>query len=102
MTNYPEIPKLEYPKAEASDIPQKRPVRPWDIFNKNVEKVSNEIKDKRLSICLECPRLIKATKQCKECGCFMDVKAKLFDATCPLDKWDAVMVNRDQFDYKEG
>ncbi len=41
----------------------------------------------RYAICKECPQLIKATKTCKECGCFMVAKTKLEKATCPLGKW---------------
>ncbi len=43
---------------------------------------------KRLSICSECPRLIKPVQLCKECGCFMPVKTKFKNNKCPLDKWD--------------
>lgn len=46
-----------------------------------------ELINKRMSICLECPELIKITKQCKKCGCFMSVKTKLTNAACPLEKW---------------
>ena len=97
----PEVPELSYPNLGISDESKSRPVRPWDIFNKNVEKVARDIQQERLAICMECPRLIKATKQCKECGCFMEIKTKLFDADCPLDKWDSIIIDRDQFDYKD-
>lgn len=104
MSDLPEVPELIYPNPNDNNAKKqdKRQVRPWDIFNKNVAKVADDIKDKRLAICLECPRLIKATKQCKECGCFMDVKARLFDADCPLGKWGPVIVDRNKFDYKKG
>ena len=42
---------------------------------------------KRLSICSECPRLIKPVQLCKECGCFMPAKVWLLDSLCPLEKW---------------
>lgn len=100
MADLPEVPELIYPRVDNA-LDKKRQVRPWDIFNKNVAKVADEVKDQRLAICLECPRLIKATKQCKECGCFMDVKARLFDADCPLGKWGPVRVDRNKFDYKK-
>lgn len=105
MNNIPEIPELEYPKLvhdlTSEGEKSKRPVRPWDIFNKNVEKVGEDIQKERMAICLTCPRLIKATRQCKECGCFMDAKTRLFDSECPLGKWDQVEFSRDQFDYKK-
>ena len=64
-----------------------KPVRPWDLFNKKMGRVSIETHDKRYSICKECPFFIKTTKQCKKCGCFMWEKAKLSAASCPIGKW---------------
>ena len=61
--------------------------RPWDIVNPQTPKADDELANKRLDICLSCDRLIKATKQCKECGCFMALKVKLQHAVCPLSKW---------------
>jgi hypothetical protein len=57
------------------------------MLNPNVEKVTEEIESTRYSICSNCPELIKATTQCKQCGCFMKMKVKLKEATCPLGKW---------------
>jgi hypothetical protein len=62
-------------------------VRPWDMLNPKIEEVSEKIFKDRINTCLSCDRLIKKTMQCKECGCFMNLKAKLPHATCPLDKW---------------
>ena len=61
--------------------------RPWDLVNPNSSKVSSEFASERYQICLSCPELIKLTKQCKKCGCFMFAKTKLEAATCPLGKW---------------
>jgi hypothetical protein len=61
--------------------------RPWDILNSNAPKATEEEAEHRLSICATCPELIKATSQCKQCGCFMKMKVKLKEATCPLLKW---------------
>jgi hypothetical protein len=61
--------------------------RPWDVLNPNTEKVSEEEAERRMSICEQCPSLLKITNQCKECGCIMKLKTKLMKATCPLDKW---------------
>jgi predicted nucleic acid binding AN1-type Zn finger protein len=43
--------------------------------------------EKRFAICQQCPELIKLTKQCKKCGCFMAAKTKLEKAVCPIGKW---------------
>jgi hypothetical protein len=62
-------------------------VKLLDIFNPYKRKVSNDILADRLNICVYCPRYKSKTQQCRECGCFMPLKAKLKDATCPLGKW---------------
>ena len=49
--------------------------------------VDKEKAFERLSICNECPSLFKTTWTCKECGCFMKIKARLEHSKCPLDKW---------------
>jgi len=61
--------------------------RPWDMLNPNAPKVSEDIESTRMSLCMDCPELIKATKQCKQCGCFMNMKVKLENAKCPIGKW---------------
>ena len=65
----------------------KREVKPWDFLNPKTEYAEEALAKDRMSICLLCPQLIKATKQCKKCGCFMHLKTKLAEATCPLGKW---------------
>lgn len=76
--------------------PFDRPARPWDLFNKNLGRVATEIAEERLEICRTCPHLIQLTSQCKECGCLMNAKTKLPNASCPLGKWGQVRVS-----YKE-
>lgn len=60
--------------------------RPWDVVNpaKYIDQITAE---KRMQICEECPLLIKVTKQCRECGCFMILKTKIESASCPVGKW---------------
>jgi hypothetical protein len=70
-----------------------RKARPWDLFNKNIGRVPDEIEISRMSICEDCDRLIKATKNCKECGCFMTAKTKLPNAECPLGKWGKIKID---------
>jgi hypothetical protein len=42
---------------------------------------------KRLNICRDCERFESFLSRCKECGCFMNIKTKLADAKCPMNKW---------------
>jgi hypothetical protein len=75
--------------------PFDRPARPWDLFNRNLGRVSTQVADKRLEICKACPELLP-TGNCKKCGCFMSAKVKLPNAECPLHKWEQERVS-----YKE-
>lgn len=61
--------------------------RPWDMVNPNVEKATDELAEERFKICKGCPELIKLTRQCKKCGCFMFAKTKIKAAACPIGKW---------------
>jgi hypothetical protein len=61
--------------------------RPWDLLNPNIENVSDNERDRRYDLCIDCPEFIRLTKQCKQCGCFMNLKTRLSNASCPLGKW---------------
>tara|TARA_Y100000310_G_scaffold92906_1_gene90504 strand:+ start:606 stop:1007 length:402 start_codon:yes stop_codon:yes gene_type:complete len=57
-----------------------------------------DIIDKRWAECEKCEHLVKATKQCDVCKCFMKVKTRVATSRCPLDppKWDR------EYNFKEG
>jgi hypothetical protein len=61
-------------------------VSPVDFINPDTEYASVDEINARYAICEKCPKLL-ASKQCKECGCFMPLKTKLLHATCPINKW---------------
>lgn len=72
-------------------IPElRKPAKPWDLLNPDIGRVPDEIKDARMSICEQCPYLMKLSKTCRKCGCFMSAKTTLPHAFCPIGKWDAV------------
>lgn len=64
----------------------KASVKPWDLIKKT-NHTTEEIAKLRFEICKGCEFLIKATNQCKKCGCFMHLKTKLSAAECPIGKW---------------
>ncbi len=66
-----------------------RPARPWDLFNKNIGRVSESLQKERMAICRSCEFFIELTNQCKKCGCIMDAKTRLPNASCPEHKWEA-------------
>jgi rRNA maturation endonuclease Nob1 len=49
--------------------------------------VDKEKSFERLAICNGCEHLFKPTWTCKECGCFMKVKARLSFTECPIGLW---------------
>jgi hypothetical protein len=74
------------PAQEDSNSQEDRDARPWDILNPN-DRAEESVANSRYDICLQCPELIKLTKQCKKCGCFMALKTKVKHASCPIGKW---------------
>jgi hypothetical protein len=46
-----------------------------------------ELAAERLKVCAECSHFRKMARQCDLCGCFMDLKTKMLEATCPAGKW---------------
>ena len=59
-----------------------------EISRVSFEDADEQVFNKRLNICSSCDKFSKLTHQCKECGCFMNLKAKLLHSKCPLDKWE--------------
>tara|TARA_A100000164_G_C21810735_1_gene725375 strand:+ start:110 stop:316 length:207 start_codon:yes stop_codon:yes gene_type:complete len=48
---------------------------------------SEELKKERMDMCRACDQFKPSTQQCNKCGCFMQLKTKMKDAHCPIDKW---------------
>lgn len=49
---------------------------------------ANKLKLKRLAICKDCEFFVEETSKCRQCGCFMQYKALIPSASCPLNKWE--------------
>tara|TARA_R110002096_G_scaffold311412_1_gene505756 strand:+ start:253 stop:651 length:399 start_codon:yes stop_codon:yes gene_type:complete len=49
--------------------------------------VPNEVYEDRISICKTCVYYFKPTGTCKDCGCFMKIKARLAPMECSQKKW---------------
>ena len=58
-------------KSRWQQYKEKNGVTPLDALNPATKKVSEEIAQKRLDICKQCPHLLQLTIQCKKCGCFI-------------------------------
>lgn len=46
-----------------------------------------ELAQERIKMCQECMHFRRLAHQCDLCGCFLDLKTKLLEATCPINKW---------------
>jgi hypothetical protein len=80
---------------------ENKPARPWDLFNKNIGRVTEKTKLERLEICKGCEFFIGLTSQCTKCGCFMTAKAALPNAECPLHKWGQIDIKNTSFKKEE-
>jgi hypothetical protein len=49
------------------------------------KKADEIIKNERLSICYNCDKF--ENSKCKECGCYLEIKASWDSEKCPLNKW---------------
>lgn len=57
------------------------------MSNDNILKRFMDTGQSRLDICKTCPELLRFTKQCKKCGCFLPAKVLLSNSKCPIGKW---------------
>lgn len=46
-----------------------------------------EMEKSRREICNSCPEYNKENDKCKACGCFLGLKVRNENASCPLKKW---------------
>lgn len=74
-------------KSKWEKYKEKNGVTPLSFLNPNTEFSGDKLSTERYSICQECPEFLKITNQCKQCGCFMNLKVKLAEAKCPIGKW---------------
>lgn len=68
--------------------------------------VNATTRTERLAVCQDCEHYVTSTKSCGPlvteaftdsplCGCYMPAKTKLKVASCPLDKWEALVTAED-------
>jgi hypothetical protein len=46
--------------------------------------------ERRLNTCRACPEFVPESSQCRQCGCYMNLKTQLATSACPLGLWVAV------------
>ena len=64
-------------------------VTPLDLLTSD-NYTTKAVRNERMKACRSCDDLFKPTRMCRHCGCFMAAKTWLKEASCPLEKWEAV------------
>tara|TARA_Y100000310_G_scaffold263575_1_gene273838 strand:+ start:264 stop:635 length:372 start_codon:yes stop_codon:yes gene_type:complete len=57
---------------------------------KNLLLHDEDIIERRRAICNDCE--FRFGLNCKKCGCFIDAKTKVAGQSCPVGKWDKVII----------
>lgn len=58
-----------------------------DVLHGKLVLSEAELTAERLKVCNECPSFKRMARQCEICGCFIDLKIRILNASCPIDKW---------------
>lgn len=58
-----------------------------DLVTGKLRFVSRQKAAERRAICDQCEVQNKATKVCTACGCFLPLKTKVRDSSCPMELW---------------
>jgi hypothetical protein len=48
---------------------------------------SSDISKQRMDICRKCYFYNKPSGRCNHCGCYLELKTKMLNQKCPIDKW---------------
>lgn len=54
-----------------------------------MRQVEEEKRKERFDICVSCDRYNSENKTCLECGCYVEIKTRWPQESCPLQKWGA-------------
>lgn len=69
---------------------------------KDMRKYIKEVGEERMAICEDCDlistkhKTIRPDVHCTDCGCTLAAKTKCLSCECPLQKWKAVMSDREE------
>ena len=64
----------------------------WDLIShiqthKESIFASDELYRERMMICKSCDKYKELENECKVCGCYVPMKAKIILDSCPINKW---------------
>lgn len=56
------------------------------------QNVNRETFNSRMNICRSCEFFDSSAVRCKQCGCFLNIKASWASEKCPIDKWNSEII----------
>lgn len=56
------------------------------ILIKDSSLVGEGVYTERIEVCRACPEILPLDR-CRECGCYVRIKARFNSMSCPLGKW---------------
>jgi len=56
---------------------------------------SMQIRLERAGLCQKCEYYKRSTKQCKQCGCLVNLKVTIANTSCPIGKWKEAEAGND-------
>lgn len=51
-------------------------------------KMDDELGQRRLAVCAECPFFDAGLVRCRKCRCFLKLKAPRVASQCPIKRWE--------------
>jgi hypothetical protein len=77
-------------------------ILPPEKLKEQIAVVSAE----RLAICEGCKHhsknhsTVRPDAHCVSCGCTLSAKTKCLSCSCPIKKWEAVLTDKEELEYK--
>lgn len=78
-------PKIQKLKNSAADISRSLSANMAHALKTGETLADDPTVERRVSSCQKCEQF--TGMRCRECGCFVHLKASLVIASCPLNKW---------------
>lgn len=58
-----------------------------DVIRGKIQFSEKTLAEERIIVCERCEHFKKISRQCGQCGCFVDAKVKFLHSGCPINKW---------------
>ena len=59
----------------------------WLLVTRQANLAPQHLQENREDVCCHCPIRDKQKNVCTACGCYLPIKVKLLQSSCPIGKW---------------